>query len=114
MVGLQTHSLVWEEAEQNWRLADLDEDVEKITAYLIGYIPWENIEHIDLEGDEYYSFSHVFCWFRNARQPYERLASCERKEMSNGIEFYTEIADMEAVKLTSEKYGTAKWAWRGS
>ena len=114
MVALSIHSLVWEDAEQSWRLAELNEEGEKITAFLIGYISWEDIEHIDIDGDEYYPFPHIFCRFQNAGQPYERLAFCERKELPNGVEFYTEIADMDAVKLTSEKYGTARWAWRNS
>jgi hypothetical protein len=111
-VALGIHSLVWEESENSWRLGELlgDENV-SVDGYLIGYIPYDVIDHVDLTGDEYYSYPHIYCNFSFKGQPYERLAFCERKELPPNIEFFTELESIERVKLTSEKFGTA-WMWR--
>jgi hypothetical protein len=111
-VGLGIHSLAWEESEKSWRLGDLlNEQSETVTGYLIGYIPYDVIGHVDLTGDEYYSYPHIYCNFRFKGQPYEKLAFCERKELFPGNDYYTEFTTIERVKLTSEKFGTA-WMWR--
>jgi hypothetical protein len=111
-VALGIHSLVWEESEKSWRLgALLNEASHTETAYLIGYIPYNVIDHVDLTGDEYYSYPHIYCHFAFKGQPYEKLAFCERKELFPGSDFYTELESVEIVKLTSEKFGTA-WMWR--
>jgi hypothetical protein len=113
-VGLRIHSLVWEESEQSWRLAALEgESEETVTAYLIGYIPYESIVSVNWDGDEYYGYPHIFCHFEYSGQPYERLAFCERRELSYGQEYFSELEDHDRVRLTSEKFGTA-WAWRSS
>lgn len=111
-VALGIHSLVWEESERSYRLADWDQGEEAtINGYLVGFIPYEAIEHVDPNGDEYYSYPHIYCNFQYARQPYERLAFCERRELTPDREFYTELQDVEGVRLTSQKFGTAKWCW---
>ena len=40
-----------------------------------------------------------------------KLAFCERKSIHPKHYFFTEIAPYEEVKLTSEKFGTAKQYW---
>ena len=84
-----------------------------MTAYLIGYIPYESIVSVNWDGDEYYGHPHIFCHFEYAGQPYERLAFCERRELSHGQEYFSELEDQDRVRLTSEKFGTA-WEWRPS
>lgn len=111
-VALGIHSLVWEDSEESWRLGDLlHEEAETELGYLIGFIPYDVIDHVDPSGDEYYSYPHIYCRFLFKGQPYEKLAFCERKELFPGNDFYTELAPVEQVKLTSEKFGTA-WMWR--
>jgi hypothetical protein len=111
-VALGIHSLVWEESEKSWRLgALLKEASETQTAYLIGYIPYDVIDHVDPTGDEYYSYPHIYANFAFKGQPYEKLAFCERKELFPGNDFFTELETVERVKLTSQKFGTA-WMWQ--
>jgi hypothetical protein len=105
-VGLRTSRLVFEESEGMWRKSAQDEEEGSIIAYLVGFVPFENIESVDFEGDEYYSFPHVICHFDKKRQPYERLAYCEAKTLDEKRFFYTEIATWNAVNLTSAKFGT--------
>lgn len=113
-LGLNIHSLAFEENEGPsgaWRLADPDVDTDTITAYVIGYVRYDEIEHVDWYGDEYYSYPHIYCHFVHHGEPYEKLAFCERKSIHPKHHFYTEIASYKQVKLTSQKYGTAKGHW---
>lgn len=113
-LGLSLHSLAFEKNEGPsgaWRLADPNADTDTITAYLIGYVRYDEIEQVDWNGDEYYNFPHIFCHFSRGGQPYEKIAFCERKSIHPKHYFYTELASHDEVKLTSQKYGTAKGYW---
>ena len=113
-IVLGIHSLAFEEKEGpsgSWRLADLDVDTETITAFVIGYVRYDDIENVDWYGDEYYNYPHIYCHFAQSGQPYEKLVFCERKSIHPKHHFYTEVASYEQVKLTSQKYGTAKGHW---
>lgn len=112
-VALSVHSLVREASEDSWRLCGLEERCEgALNAYLIGYIPWENVQHIDPDGDEYYSYPHIFCRFQPGGQPYEKLVFCERRQLfPNSLPYFSEVEAIERVKLTSQKFGTASMMW---
>ena len=74
-----------------------------LTAILIGYIKYENIEAIDWDGDEYYSNPHLFCHFvERRREPYEKLAYCEKRDLDD-IVYYSELADYQDVKKNTKK-----------
>lgn len=112
LLALGIHSLVLEESEGpsgEWRLVDDTEDMSAaVTAYLVGYVRYEDIEMVDWNGDEYYGFPHIFCHFTHGGEPYERLAFCERKSIMPKHYFFTEIASYKQVRLTSQKFGTLK------
>ena len=36
-----------------------------------GKIPWRNIRHFDLRGDEYYGCPHLYCHYADDGMPYE-------------------------------------------
>ena len=113
-LGLSIHSLAFEKAEGlegAWRIADPETDADIVQAYLIGYVRYDDIEHVDWYGDEYYNYPHIFCHFSHGGEPYEKLAFCERKSIHTKHYFFTELASYQEVKLTSEKYGTAKRYW---
>jgi hypothetical protein len=112
-LALGIHSITFEDLEQQWRLSDYDGDEEKFeNAYLIGYVPYENIVSVNWDGDEYYGYPHIFCKFAHRGQPYERLAFCRQGSLYEGHEFFTELASYQDVKLTSQKFGTSKFLWR--
>lgn len=110
-VALNIHSIVWEESEGCWRIADEGEREGATKGWVIGYIPWEYVEYIDFHGDEYYSHPHIVCNFAHKGEPYEAKAFCERGEL-NGWDYFTELATYDDVKKTSEKFDTAKHVWR--
>lgn len=110
LLALGLRALIFEDSEKAWRVADLDEDrSQALTAYLIGYVRYDDIEQVDWYGDEFYNFPHIFCHFPHGGEPYERLAFCERQSVLPKHFFFTEIAAYAEVRLTSEKFGTAKW-----
>jgi hypothetical protein len=42
-----------------------------VKIFKTGKIPWRNIRHYDLRGDEYYSCPHLYCLYANDGMPYE-------------------------------------------
>jgi hypothetical protein len=55
-----------------WALAKAGEDYSS-TAFLIGRIPFDWIQHIDPAGDEYDFTPHIFCRFSKRGAPYEEI-----------------------------------------
>jgi len=43
----------------------------KAKIFLTGNIPWRNILHYDMRGDEYYPQPHLYCQFADKEMPYE-------------------------------------------
>jgi hypothetical protein len=43
----------------------------RVKVFKIGKIPWRNIRHYDLRGDEYYPFPHLYCLYADNGMPYE-------------------------------------------
>lgn len=76
-----------------------------LKAVLIGLIPFENIDNIDWDGDEYYGFPHIYCYFTHGREPYERLAYFVEIVPPHGIPHYTEVAAYQDVRKLSRKLG---------
>jgi hypothetical protein len=60
-----------------WKISAYKEKVPdgwlQINAYVIGNIPYDNIVEIDLNGDEFYNYPHLYCEFNSLGQPYEEI-----------------------------------------
>ena len=69
-----------------------------IRVHLISEILFEDIVSLDKEGDEIYSFPHVFCYFNKDGCPHNRLYYAEQFEL-NGHYHYSEICKFEDVLL---------------
>lgn len=108
MLGLRWGRAVYDSTEQKWLLARLGEDGQNLL--LVGYVPYHRIEWIDWDGDEFYPYTHLYLHFDGSkRQPYERLALCEKREL-DGWPYYTEVADYEKTRRLSKKRGAAYFA----
>jgi hypothetical protein len=70
-----------------WTFCDY-EDPEKVTAYPVGRIPFDLIEHVDWSGDQYYYDPHIYCRFKRG-QPYEKIVFY--RKWSKEDEFMDEI-----------------------
>ncbi|MFL3651201.1 MAG: hypothetical protein ACI6PR_08285 [Pseudoalteromonas sp.] len=79
--------------------------------FLVGEIPFVNIETINFDGDEYDYFPHIFCHFSEKNQePYERLIFCKEIDMGHGYKHYSEIETLANVQENSKKYGLQYFA----
>lgn len=63
---------------REWASLDYDQSQQVFPArfhvvklFKTGKIPWRNIRHYDLQGDEYYRCPHLYCLYANDGMPYE-------------------------------------------
>jgi hypothetical protein len=83
-----------------------------VKVLLIGSIPYENIDNVDWNGDEYYNDPHVYCFFSYKKEPYEHTGFYEKHIplSGNGLPFYTEIAAYDQVRRLSRRLGIAHFS----
>jgi hypothetical protein len=106
LVALQLHGLKKHTDGKRYRRTNYKTgEKEDLNALLIGMVPFENIDNIDWDGDEYYGYPHIYCCFSHRREPYERVAYFIEKVASHGIPFYTEIESYESVRKLNKKLG---------
>ena len=106
MVGLRWEGLV--EENDGFRYADWKKGEHgDRKVILTGYIPYENIESVDWDGDDYYGFPHIYCYFVFKGEPYEKTMFCEKHEI-NGWPYYTEVVDYASVRKRSKRRGIAR------
>ena len=104
-VGLSIKSL--KTCPDGYRLKNYKKDEEgDITVMLMGAIPFDVIETVNIEGDEYYPYPHIFCHFPFKTEPYEQLFYAEVIMQPHGHPWYKEVADYESVKLNTQLHNT--------
>jgi hypothetical protein len=105
MAGLGWHGLATDAQTGELRYADESRgEKAEINLMVTGYIPYENVESVDWDGDKYYDYPHVYCYFDFNGEPYERVGFCEKREL-DGHEYFTELADYKAVRKLSRRRG---------
>lgn len=91
-----------------WRYPDYKAGEKKdLSVLLISSIPYENIEQVDWDGDEYYGYPHIYCWFNNKRVPYEHTGIYEQHNpiVDGALPWFKEVADLEDVRRRSKERG---------
>lgn len=81
-----------------------------ITAWLMGDVPYDSIEAVNMDGDKYYYFPHIYCYFDFNGQPYERLWFCEKIDQPHGHPYFKHIADYDDVVANNPPEGTLHFA----
>ena len=90
----------------NYKLGETGE----LKVSLIGFIPYENIEAVDWDGDEYYYIPHIYCHFtEKSAEPYEKVAFCEEKYLDDSP-YYTEFANFNSIHKFSKKFNVDYFA----
>jgi hypothetical protein len=74
----------------------------------MGAIPFDVIEAVNMDGDEYYPYPHIFCHFPYKSEPYERLFYCEKIMQPHGHPWFKEVADYKSVKFNSKRFNEIK------
>jgi hypothetical protein len=99
-VGLGWESLI--EGPNGFRKADYKEEQGELTAMLMGEIPYDFIESMNVDGDEYYYLPHIFCHFAHNGEPYERLFYGQEVDLGHGHSYWKEIVTYEEAKRNAK------------
>jgi hypothetical protein len=96
LMGLRYGGL--KECNGGYRFVDfVNEEQSDRTALLVANVPYDSIAEVNLDGDEYYNFPHIYCHFDFGGQPYERMWFAERKQITETHPYFEKIADYEDV-----------------
>jgi len=73
---------------------------------LIGRVRYEDIEEVEWNGDEFYNYPHIYCFFSHKKEPYEDIGFYTETKPSHGsLPFYTLLAAYEPVHRRSREHG---------
>lgn len=101
-VGLGWHGLMV--CDGGFRRVDYEADEHgDVKAMLTGEIPYDYIEAMNPNGDEYYYLPHIFCHFANLGEPYARLFYTQEVELGHGHSYWKEIATHGEVVAMTKK-----------
>ena len=104
MLGLGTYELVYDEQKDVYYYPPNGKRGNTRLTFT-GFVPFKNIESVDWDGDQYYSYPHIYCHFDGKdKQPYERLSFCERRT-SDKHTYFTEIVPLEEVRRETKRRG---------
>jgi len=96
VLGLRFGGLV--ECDGGYRFADwVNGEKADIRVLLMGDVPYDSIEAVNMVGDKYYYFPHIYCHFDFNGEPYERLWFCEKIDEPHGHPYFKHIADYKDV-----------------
>lgn len=74
------------------------------TLMLMGEIPFDFIETMNVDGDEYYYLPHIFCHFANNGEPYERLYYAEKVDMGHGHHYWKKVSPFRVVEQNTREH----------
>jgi hypothetical protein len=103
--GIQVHLGMLEithikaiEDNTNWYYCDYDDPQGK-KVHLIGKIPFNRIEEVNWQGDEYDSHPHVYCRFDSTTgEPYDELVYCEMIDRRDSWPYFSEIVRLQDMR----------------
>jgi hypothetical protein len=85
-------------------------EADDLTLLLVGSIPYENVESVDWDGDGYYGFPHIYCFFSFKGEPYEHVGFYSETKPPDMPPFYTEVASYDGVRRLSKKLRAARYS----
>lgn len=106
LVGLGWHSLVSADDGKTWRSPKGGEQGDT-KVMLAGRIPYESIESVDWDGDEYYPYPHIYCFFDNKSEPYEHVGYYTKSINPGGYPFHTLVAEHKGVLKANKRFGVS-------
>jgi hypothetical protein len=109
LVGLGWERLRNQNGNGQWTFAPGAEQEGDQNFALIGSIPYENIEEVDWEGDGYYGYPHIYCFFSHQKEPYEHVGFYTQTKQPDMPPFYSEVASFDQVRRLSKKLGVIRY-----
>ena len=87
------------EDNTNWYYCD-NEDPHGKKVFLVGKIPYDRIEEINWQGDEWNDYyPQVFCRFDSkSNEPYDELVYCERIERQDLWAYYHDVVKLHDMR----------------
>ena len=87
------------EDDTNWYYCD-SKDSEGIKVHLIGKVPYNRIETVNWQGDEWNNYDpQIFCRFDSKdKEPYEELVYCEEVKREHSWPFYREVVRLQNMR----------------
>lgn len=96
VLGLRFGGLV--ECPGGYRYADwVNEEKADVRACLMGNVPYDSIAAVNMDGDPYYSFPHIYCHFDFNGDPYERLWFSEKIDQPHGHPYFKDLGSYKDV-----------------
>lgn len=98
-LGLEWTTLTRDKDGVHWRQTDYQSGEQgDVRVALLGSVPYEFIDNVDWDGDEFYQFPHIYCFFRHNGEPYEHLGYYTEDKNPGGFPYYTEVVPYGAVR----------------
>lgn len=87
------------EDNTNWYYCD-SEDPHGKKVFLVGKIPYDRIEEVNWQGDEWNDYyPQVFCRFDSkSNEPYDEIVYCERIESQDLRPYYHEVVRLQDMR----------------
>lgn len=68
-----------------------------VTAWLLTDVPYDSIVSVNIDGDKYYSYPHIYCHFDFNGEPYERKWFAEKEDLPHGHPYFKQLASYDEV-----------------
>lgn len=81
-----------------------------VSASLMADVPYDSIEAVNMEGDEYYHYPHIYCYNDFNGEPYERKWFAQEIKLPHGHPYFKQIATYEDVARRNPKEGPLYFA----
>jgi hypothetical protein len=99
------------ECEGGYRYVDhANEEKSDRTALLMADVPYESIEAVNMEGDNFYNYPHIYCYFDFAGEPYERKWFAEQIDLPHGHPYFKKIAEHADIARNNPTEGPLYFA----
>lgn len=94
------------ECEGGYRYVDhANGEKSDTTALLMADVPYDSIEAVNMEGDKYYHYPHIYCYFDFNGEPYERKWFAQQIDLPHGHPYFKEIAGYHDVVRNNPREG---------
>jgi hypothetical protein len=103
-LGLRWCTLTKDDDGTHWRETNYSAGEQgDIRVALLGSVPYEYIDNVDWDGDEYYPYPHIYCYFNFRKEPYEHLGFYTETVPPGGLPFFTEVVAYKDVRKLKSK-----------